>query len=1254
MATLNTIQFSNPESDLRALLACDKSDIGSDSVSKLKPSPVNRTLLIGLGGTGVKTIDYAKGVIQSQFDPSWKNYIAFLGIDTSWTELDIAAYLEPGEKLATTLPGVANRMSNPDTYAPAVKSFMPPNPGLPPMGTDGAGRRRLVGKIKIHDQQPGGTGADEQIVNKIQSVVNGAFNKAPLMGTGKYEVYIIGSGSGGTGSGGLLELPPLIRKAFNEAPLAVHAIFYLPDTIPGCGAEHKANGYATLKELDYFMGMYMRPDYSEQWCYGDSADSVLSFKSSLNSEHFIDIPYLVGARTAAGGDPSEAARETIAQFLISTLVDSKSTVATGGVFLTSSFLSNALSHISERSTANYLPDNEERHEAPKRYAAIGFAKACVPQDRIRAYTISQLCESAGMRSANADQRAAMLAKGVELLPFKSRDDLDNATEGTAAARSILAPIETIFQTIHNGRFTFAETLSGNEVSWKNIQHGIFDSANVQNLTNREVDAQLDDTGLKGAIQTAFAQYSNNVRNYVKENGAYAFANLYDGRFAPVGQDNGTGIRDLLDRLVEGKLFNGQPAPWLSPDVAQQNLDALRGRINNIGLIDLKRINAATLAAQWANAYERLQMAKINESRRNLAIGPNGYLAKYFQLPAALLRDQLLSFGDLLDALAGTYDTLGSPLNSYAAFSSTHSHGSMVNIAAQDSSAYNWLIGQVQNAVAAVNARNLRDSVVDAFFDNPDAWLDLPDTLYKQTPDGGYDLKNENMPIPARRLFEDVINQKCPNNINVSIEQVFSVYANTANINFKTTANNTIAALAAVSQPLINADLPSTNNYSFIYVLYPSALANAVNGPAIVAELQAAAAVTWPNQKVELYQSDSADAICVYQLVAPWEIYRLRGLRDWETQYEYYVKQPNMLLHGLSPDVTVTKVPGQPTTYTEEIPWKDYPPIAKPDRDPRLRDDTGKHSREGELLLALDALIAKARELGVLYEDQLPGGNFVVKRANCSKAIDWRLDTSALLVANNNVLPLGKDFMAALAVQNGTTLDNISRTVELKDNGGVLGMPMPTSELAWKYAADTLRVHMPMRIEIRNTVRQVEELFAQAQRAYQAQLQTLRQEPAIMAEMIKSGTFFCDDKGVWNYVNQYGLPVFVANPDFSAQLQPNVKTLLDNNLLAFYLFSELKNVMNDKQDSFADAQGRTVAAYRQLAGTGDLAKVQANQALLQQLQQEIGLIAEKGARISDSQEPAGPNPKLNVLLNAVNTNDRYAAELFYYRLNQART
>lgn len=1259
MAKLNELQFMHPDSELRTLLAYDNLNTGASATGtkKLMPSTVNRTIIIGLGGTGVRTVDYVKGAISNRMDPSWVNYIAFLGIDSSWTELNKTAYLAREEQLMTTLEFVNKRMGDSATYPPATRCFVPKGANLPDLSTDGANQRRLAGKIKIHDQKPGDIGMDQQIVAKIDAIKKTSFANAPLAAPGKYEVYVIGSGSGGTGSGGLLEMPALIRKALEGGTqeVSVHAIVYLPDTVTSLDPQNAerlmANGYATLKEMDYYMGMYMRPQYEEKWSYSGSGTPFLERKSSSLNEGFINIPYLVGASGAAGADPSKTARVIISEFLISTLVDMSTA---SGQFLTTSFLSNAKAGVSSRVFADDPQNTLELvgtgHEFPKRYAAIGFAKATVPLKRVRAYTIGQLCESAGLCPVDSATRTSMAAKGAALLPFAGRDNLVNATEGTAAAKQILAPIANLFQTIHNGSFVIGQDLAGMETDWQSIKGGTFDSRITAERVQTIREARLGAKDLEDAVREFFAQYRQNVQNYVKENGAYAFVNLYDGSFSPVNGDSGTGIKTMLEHIVAGKTLDGNAVSWLSPELAQKNLEGVRSKINNIGTISFARINAGTAAAQWVTAYENLQKAKINESRRNLALGPNGYLAKYFQLPAALLRDQLLCFGGLLETLSGVYDDLGSPMQSPAAFQSARDNETEVNIASVDGSAYNWLVSQTKATVAAVNAKALRDTIVEDFFQNVDVWLNIPDGYIDKSAESGYVLTNKDLPIPARKRFEELMDQLCPDTINVSIANIFNEL-NTNNISFANTANKIVAQLAAVGQPLINAALPANSTHK--YIVYPSSLASSLNGAQIVAALNQAVAAQWPGNTVQTYQSDDADAICLYQLVTPWEIYCLNGLKDWEIQYESFVEADGSFLHGMSPAVTETMSAGKIPEYTEEISWKDFPPITVPNGNLRLKDARGNLSREGNLLLELDALIEKAKALGVLYAEATPSG-FIVKRASCDKSIDWTLDPVALLAANSGVLPQGKDFMSSLAVQNGTTLDNISRTVKLEGNGGVLDRAMPTDVLAWKYAAKTLRVHVPMFIEVRNTASLVETLFAQAQGAYQAQLQTLRQEPAIMAEMIKSGTFFCDDKGVWNYVNQYGLPVFVANPDFSAQLQPNVKTLLDNNLLAFYLFSELKNVMNGQQDSFAAAHERTQDAYRQLVATGDLAKAQANQALLQQLQQEIGLIAGKGARISNPQEPAGSNPRLDALLNAVDTNDRYAAELFYYRLNQART
>ena len=59
----------------------------------LNPDPNLRTIIIGVGGTGVRTLDQIKGTIQKNLAPAWKQYIGFLGIDASWTELDNAHYL---------------------------------------------------------------------------------------------------------------------------------------------------------------------------------------------------------------------------------------------------------------------------------------------------------------------------------------------------------------------------------------------------------------------------------------------------------------------------------------------------------------------------------------------------------------------------------------------------------------------------------------------------------------------------------------------------------------------------------------------------------------------------------------------------------------------------------------------------------------------------------------------------------------------------------------------------------------------------------------------------------------------------------------------------------------------------------------------------------------------------------------------------------------------------------------------------------
>ena len=122
---------------------------------KIQPDTRNRTILIGLGGTGCKTIHYVKKAIAARLAPGWKEYVSFLAIDTDQRELDAMAFLDPSEKLCLTLSDVDKRATNYGGYAGNTWAvFADPEQvkHISGFSTQGAGRNRLMGKMKFHDQ----------------------------------------------------------------------------------------------------------------------------------------------------------------------------------------------------------------------------------------------------------------------------------------------------------------------------------------------------------------------------------------------------------------------------------------------------------------------------------------------------------------------------------------------------------------------------------------------------------------------------------------------------------------------------------------------------------------------------------------------------------------------------------------------------------------------------------------------------------------------------------------------------------------------------------------------------------------------------------------------------------------------------------------------------------------------------------------------------------------------------------------------
>ena len=881
-----------------ALLASKVLDASKGALfgaSGLQPDTTNRTILIGLGGTGVRTIDYVKGAISKRLNPSWKQYVGFLGIDASWTEFDGASYLDPSETLMITKSGVAERLQNPETYPSAVRKFMLEGEQLGALPSDGAGRTRLVGKVKIHDQAPGSLGEDEEIVNKLINLKASVLEPLAANSPGSYQVYVIGSVCGGTCSGTFLELPALIRKAI-PTKVKVNTMLYLPDTLasldPANQPQLYANGYASLKELNYFMGMYMRPEYSESWSFNSKASPELTYKSSMAGENFIDVPYLVGTTNGAAADAADTAMQTIAEFLISLLA--KITVDTNGVFLTSAFESNATAaaRVGNKLTMPGFDGREavkEFHEFPKRFAAIGYAEASAPRKLVRAYTVGRVCEMAGIKPVTANERAsAVAAGGSVVVPFRAADDLLNATEGTARAKALLAPIERILGAIHSGYFNFAQDLQETEITWKKIKNNMFDHPAIASKTENVVKARTNPDmidALRKQIKKAYEDYRKNVQEYVKKEGPFAFVNLYNGHFIPVGDDYGIGIGHMIHNLLDGRLLDGKPFNgWFPVENAKNNLDMIRRTIVDTapGLMGLETGKHKDQASQWVAAYNAWVGARINEVRREAALGPHGALHDSFQIPAAKLTQEIDAFGTVLVDLVGIYQNHGRKMEDYGDFCTAQDNKTEVNLAAVNTASYNWLKTQADNTLAAVNAHALRDNLVDHFFSlgednlpNSQKWLDVPKQYVAQSASGEITLAVPDKAIPAREIFDEYLATSFPTTLDVSIETMFDQLQGTG-VSYDATAHAIMNQLATRSQPHFNGDIPA--NSLFAYIMYPSSLKNSAGtGPLIAKAIEDAAKNVFPG--VQVYASDDADSIMFYQMAAPMEIYRLAAVQE---------------------------------------------------------------------------------------------------------------------------------------------------------------------------------------------------------------------------------------------------------------------------------------------------------------------------------------------------------------------------------------
>lgn len=254
-------------------LRLNKSGITSD-LSRVDAIP-NPILIIGLGGTGVTALSKVKNAVYRRFnlprDSATSHYkdkpenIEYLGLDAdehivydddknSGRSIELNTSTE---FLRIYTPAVPRMLANRAGLPHTITDWLSPN--LSPNDFDqGANGIRQMGRLALFLRI---TDVVNMIERKLNSVLQGK--------KGNLYVFILSGVSGGTGGGTFIDIPYIIRCVAQQLGaldrLKTIGYLFLPDVNM---KENKANfvqsnGFAALKELDYWMTDHGQPFVQE-------------------------------------------------------------------------------------------------------------------------------------------------------------------------------------------------------------------------------------------------------------------------------------------------------------------------------------------------------------------------------------------------------------------------------------------------------------------------------------------------------------------------------------------------------------------------------------------------------------------------------------------------------------------------------------------------------------------------------------------------------------------------------------------------------------------------------------------------------------------------------------------------------------------------------------------------------------------------------------------------------------------------------
>lgn len=344
--------------------------------SKLIDAPV---LLIGLGGTGAKSLIRVKKLISDRIGSNKPENLEYLSIDTderinkliykgiSFSSANSEVCIIKDTELLTSY------LNREISFGSNINEWLSDDIDVQHI-TDGAGCVRQVGRLLLFREI---NKIETTIRNKVAKITKNNMNKSKYI-----YVFIVTGISGGTGSGTFIDIPFIVRRIIEDMlyNCKIFGFLFLPDvnlqhtSDPATITNLKRNGFAALKELDYVMNLGKGGN-------GESFEQDYGCFKITESRRPYNMCYLISSINAVNqrNYTSENCMGVVSETIINFIADEPG--VTGQDYSIESYLTNSAS----LKGSSIMELGEHKDPINYAYNTIGCSSAILPLDDVINY-----------------------------------------------------------------------------------------------------------------------------------------------------------------------------------------------------------------------------------------------------------------------------------------------------------------------------------------------------------------------------------------------------------------------------------------------------------------------------------------------------------------------------------------------------------------------------------------------------------------------------------------------------------------------------------------------------------------------------------------------------------------------------------------------------------------------------------------------------------------------------------------------------